>query len=104
MVPDGAFDLTLTGSVGGVTALRAAGTLTMDSIDELAARMVAAFRQPYGGKNPPKWSTMAVEVPKGVAPQSVAGVTQAIWKAAGLLDHGIYVKLYGWAAPLRICP
>jgi hypothetical protein len=104
MVPSVSFELTLTGSVGGTIALPVTGTLTMDRIEELAARMVASFRQPYEGKNPPKWSTVAVEVPKGVAPESVAGVTQAVWKAAGLLDHGIYVKLYGWASPLRICP
>jgi hypothetical protein len=103
-VASGSFDLTLTGSVGGVTALPAAGTLTMDRVDELAARMAATFRQPYDGKNPPEWSTLAVEVPKGVPPESVAGVTQAVWKTAGSLDHGIYVKLHGWASPLRICP
>jgi hypothetical protein len=104
VVPDGSFELTLNASVGGTTALPVSRTLTMDGVEELTARMVAAFRGPYGGKNPPEWATLAVELPGGVAATSVAGVAQAASKVAGELDHAIYVKLHGWASPLRLCP
>jgi hypothetical protein len=86
-----------------VVQVEIADTQTTDSIKRLAVRVEADFRQRYGGE-PSEHAVLAVEVPPGLANETVPGITRAISTAAGLLGRGIYLKLHGWPSPVRLCP